>query len=88
VNELDEEASLPKPVGMPPVEKIYGTAVETGKIQVIPNPTDIPLPAAGLTIRVGSDLDVIPEPSSWILGSLGAVGLGCWLVRRAGKMGA
>jgi hypothetical protein len=80
----DENVSLPKPTENPPARKIYGMAAETGKIEDIQNPNDIPLPAAGLKLRVGSGLNVVPEPASLVLADVGALALVGydWLRRR------
>jgi hypothetical protein len=71
-----------KPPEHPPERVIYGMAAEKGDFQDIPLPGDIPLPAAGLTLSVASDLEPVPEPSTLALASVGGLALAASIWRR------
>jgi len=65
-----------------PAATLYGSTVETGLVQTVPNPTAVvALLVDGLTVQIASD--AIPEPSILALaGAGGLLSLGVWGLRR------
>jgi hypothetical protein len=60
----------------------YGATDETGNLQTIPLPPNMPAGVSALTVMAQSDLDpAVPEPSTWTMLLLGFGAIGC-VVRR------
>jgi hypothetical protein len=72
------------PLTPDPAATLYGSTAETGLVQTVPNPAAvIALLVDGLTVRVQSDVESVPEPSILALaGAGGLLSLGVWGLRR------
>jgi len=67
-----------------PAATLYGSTVETGLVQTVPNPAAVvALLVDGLTVQIASDIEGVPEPSILALaGAGGLLSLGVWGLRR------